>query len=364
MKITVIGAGNAGLTHAAMIAKQGHLVTLVKTTHLMHDDSFDVLSRTRLIEYEKQGDKGVVRIEAATRDLSSAVSGADVILVLTQSVAHENLSELVSPHLRKGQILLVTPGYAGSFYFSTKCRGKGVVLAEGESVPFDSRIVAPGKVNICFENIRNPVGVFPSVKTEETLTRLKEILPSFTARQDVLESAFHNPNLIVHTVGAIMSVARIEHSRGEFWMYREAFTPTIWKLVEDLDSEKKAILAYFELPTQSFSESFQYRTYEDLSADPMEALRHYAESGSPKGPGDAQTRYITEDVPMGLCLMSSIGRKAKIPTPVCDALIAIASSMHRKDYCAEGRTLDRLGIGHYSVGELKSILKQGFPPDV
>ncbi len=363
MKITIIGAGNAGLTHAAMIAKQGHAVTIVKTTHLMHDDSFNVLGRTRQIEYEKQDDKGVVRIEAATRDLPDAVSQADVILVLTQSVAHEKLSELVSPHLRSGQILLVTPGYAGSFYFSTKCKGKGVVFAEGESVPFDSRIIAPGKVNICFENIRNPVGVFPSVKTDETLTRLKEILPRFTARQNVLESAFHNPNLIVHTLGAIMSVARIEHSKGEFWMYREAFTPTIWNMIEDLDSEKKAILAYFELPTQSFAESFQYRTYKDLSVDPKQALRHYAEFGSPKGPGDAQTRYITEDVPMGLCFMSSIGKKAEIPTPVCDALIAIASSMHQKDYYAEGRTLDQLGIGRYSVGELKNVLKHGFPPE-
>ncbi len=363
MRITIIGAGNAGLTHAAMIAKRGHAVTLVKTTHLMYDDSFDVLSRTKRIEYELGGDKGVVGIEEATRDLPNAVSQADVILVLTQSVAHETLSELIAPHLRSGQILLVSPGYAGSFYFSTKCKGKGVVFAEGESIPFDCRIVAPSRVSICFQNIRNPIGVFPSARTEETLTRLKGILPRYTARQDVLESAFHNPNLIVHTVGAIMSVARIEHSKGEFWMYREAFSPTIWKLIEDLDSEKKAILAHFELPTQSFAESFQCRTYEDLSADPMEAFRHYAEFGSPKGPGDAQTRYITEDVPMGLCFMSSIGKKANIRTPVCDALIAIASSMHQKDYYAKGRTLGQLGIGHYSVGELKSILKEGFPPD-
>lgn len=363
MKITIIGAGNAGLTHAAMIAKRGHAVTIVKTTRLMYEDSFDALRRTKQIEYEIGGEKGTATIEEATRDLPAAVAQADIIFILTQSVAHETLSELVAPHLRNGQILLVSPGYAGSFYFSTKCKGKGVVFAEGESIPFDSRIVAPGKVDICFQNIRNPIGVFPSVKTEETLTRLKEMLPRFTARQDVLESAFHNPNLVVHTVGAIMSVGRIEHSKGDFWMYREAFTPTIWKLLEDLDSEKKAILEHFELPTQSFVESFHRRTYEDLSADPMKAFRHYAQFGSPKGPSDAQTRYITEDVPMGLCFMSSIGRKANIRTPVCDALIAIASSMHQKDYYANGRTLDQLGIGHYSVSELKHILKNGFPPD-
>lgn len=363
MKITIVGAGNAGLTHAAMIAKRGNAVTIVKTTHLMYEDSFDVLSRTRQIEYEMGGDKGVVEIEEATRDLPKAVSRADVIFLFTQSVSHEALSELIAPHLRSGQILLVSPGYAGSFFFSTKCKAKGVVFAEGESIPFDSRIVAPGKVNICFENIRNPIGVFPSSKTDETLARLKGILPRFTARQDVLESAFHNPNLIVHTVGAIMSVARIEHSQGDFWMYREAFSPSIWKLIRDLDAEKMAILDHFELPTQSFAESFQCRTYEDLTADPMDAFHHYAECGSPKGPADAQTRYITEDVPMGLCFMSSIGRKAGIRTPVCDALIAIASSMHQKDYYAKGRTLGQLGIDDYSVAELKSILKEGFPGD-
>lgn len=362
MKITIIGAGNAGLTHAAMIAKQGHAVTLVKTTRLMHEDSFDVVSRTRRIEYEMESGKGVVGIEEVTRDLPRAVSQADVIFVVTQSVAHEKLADLISPHLRSRQILLVSPGYAGSFYFSTRCKVEDVVFAEGESLPFDARIIAPGKVHICFENVRNPIGVFPSKETEKTLTRLKEILPRYTARQNVLESAFHNPNLIVHTVGAIMSVGRIEHSRGEFWMYREAFTPTIWNMVEGLDSEKKAILNYFGLPALSFAESFQYRTHEDLTADPMEAFRHYAQFGSPKGPADAKTRYITEDVPMGLCFMSSIGRKAGIPTPVCDALIAIASSMHQTDYYEQGRTLDQLGIGHYSVQELQRILEEGFPP--
>ncbi len=362
MKVTIVGAGNAGLSHAAMIAKRGHLVTIVKTTRLMHDDSFDMLSKNKRIEYEKGSDKGVVTIEKATRDISDAISQADVIFVLTQSVAHKNISGLISPHLRRGQILIVSPGYAGSFYFSTKCKGRGVVFVEGESLPFDARIIAPGKINICFENIRNPIGVFPSDKTEQTLQRLQEIIPRFTARQNVLESAFLNPNLIIHTVGAIMSVARIEHSKGEFWMYREAFTPTILKLVNDLDSEKNSILAYFELPTQNFAESFQFRTHEDLSEDPADAFFHYAQYGSPKGPVDTQTRYITEDVPMGLCFLSSIGKKAKIPTPVCDALITIASSMHQKDYFKDGRTLSQLGIDHYSAEELKNILKTGFPP--
>lgn len=63
---------------------------------------------------------------------------------------------------------------------------------------------------------------------------------------------------------------------------------------------------------------------------------------------------------MGLCFMSSIGKKTKIPTPVCDALITIASSMHRTNYFKTGRTLKELGIEEYSLDELTNILQDGF----
>ena len=53
------------MAHAAMIAKRGHLVTIVKTTRLMHEDSFDTVCRTKQIEYEMGDDKGVVGIEEA-----------------------------------------------------------------------------------------------------------------------------------------------------------------------------------------------------------------------------------------------------------------------------------------------------------
>ena len=43
MKITMLGAGNAGSAVAADLSMKGHEVTLIKTSHSMHDDNYNYL---------------------------------------------------------------------------------------------------------------------------------------------------------------------------------------------------------------------------------------------------------------------------------------------------------------------------------
>lgn len=82
--------------------------------------------------------------------------------------------------------------------------------------------------------------------------------------------------------------------------------------------------------------------------------------GSPKGPSDAKTRDITEDVPMGLCFMSSIGGKIGVETPICDSLIKIASAMHDVDYYIKGRTLEEFGLAELDKKDILELLRNGF----
>jgi len=358
MKVTIVGAGNGGYSHASMIAKQGHEVTLLKTSNFGQNESFDWVQQNRKIKYKFHDQSGIAVIKNATRNIEQAITSADVILIITQSIVHKDLAEKITPYLRDGQIVVVMPGYCGSLYFFNKCT-KNVIFMESESLPYDARITGIGEVDILFENIRNPLAAIPSVMTDKAMIVMNKLLPRFTKRNSIIESAFHNPNLIVHTIGTIMNVARIEYSGGEFWMYREAFTPTIWRLIDHLDTEKCDILDYFGLPRQSFADSFKFRTYEDLNHDSMTAFKHYAAEGSPKGPTDAKTRYITEDVPMGLCFMSSIGKKIGIDTPICDSLIYIASAMHDVDYYLQGRTLENFGLGNYTKQQLIDFFLTG-----
>ena len=39
-----------------------------------------------------------------------------------------------------------------------------------------------------------------------------------------------------------MNLGRIEHSGGEFWLYKEGFTPSVLKVMEVLDREKQSLL--------------------------------------------------------------------------------------------------------------------------
>lgn len=350
MKVLVVGAGNAGCAHAAVFAARGHDVVLWKTSHAMHDANFEaVLARQGLEWIDGPGGQEQPRFQPlrlVTRDMDSALAfDPEVVFCTLQSTQQPRLAALLAPRLHAGQLLITSPGYMGSCYFRKHLVDPGVLLAEGESLPFDARIVALGRVHVLWENTRNALAFLPRSRSAEGLAIASRLTPRFVAtRSNVVESAMHNPNLIVHTVGTLLSASRIEHSGGEFWMYREGFTPGTLRLLDKLDAEKMGILAACGAKPEPCLESFKFRNEEDLSMPAIEVLRKYAHEGGPKGPVDLTTRYISEDVPMGLGLMVSLGERLGVATPMASALIEVASGLVGRDFGAEGRTLDDLGF--------------------
>jgi len=356
MNITIVGAGNSGSAHAGMFAMDGHKVTIYE---FIPNDNFRQLCKHPIIRVTYKDETCDPLLHRVTDDPSEAFEDAEIIFILTRTIAHPILAEKITPYLKDGQLVVIAPGYGGSLLFASKTAGKDIIYAEGESIPFDCRLQSPGHVDICFKNIRNPMGFYPANRSKEGLSRLKQLLDTYCLRKNIMESALSNPNLVVHTVGALMGLARIEHSHGDYWMYRESFTPSIMNLLYALDKERMDVLAKMNLPEMSFLDGFCYRTYEDQSVDSEIAFRNYAECGSPKGPDSAETRYLTEDVPIGLCLLSTLGKKFGLAMPVCDGIISIASAVAKCDYWQEARTIEKLGLADMSVVEILLGLKDG-----
>lgn len=175
------------------------------------------------------------------------------------------------------------------------------------------------------------------------IQKLNKLEYNFVYLDSIIEAALHNPNLIVHTIGGIMSIPRIEYTDGDYWMYKEVFTPHIWHLVESLDAEKMDVLERIGAERLSYIEASRFRNFEDVTIDAKEAFFTYAENNSPEGPFVADSRFITEDVPEGLVLLESLGEMLSIKTPTCTGLINTASAALNVDFRENARTVALLG---------------------
>lgn len=355
MNITIVGAGNSGCAHAFKFSELGHDVCLLKTSHSLHDQNFDEIVKNNgiwCIDDTQDGKRSFQKLKLATRDVGKAFRGAEIVFVLTQSLQHESVSYLISPYLNGVKALAIIPGGMGSLYFRNKL-SKEVIIAEGESTPFDARIVEPGLVNILFKNVRNALSFLPASDTNRGILLFSRILETYKyTRNNVIETALHNPNLIVHTIGTIMSASRIEYSKGEYWMYKEGFTNSIWNLIEILDDEKKKVIqAYGGVPI-SYLECCKFRNEEDLDKNSLEVFMNYANFGSPKGPSSINNRYLIEDVPNGLCLLSSLAKIASVEVPLTESLITIASCLLKKEMRSEARTIEALGLSGLTIKQI------------
>lgn len=351
MKITIVGAGNGGSTMAADLSIKGHTVTLFKSSGKGHNEHFAKLKKENgeILLKDLDGEK-TTKIHKVTNSIKEAFSEEPKVIVLfIKTNFHEDIINRISPYLKDDQVILIEPGYLSTAYFLKHCRNHKLIIVEAQSSPLDCRITAPGVVKILFKNERNPIGIYPTSRKGEAETILKEFDYNFIILDSVVEAALHNPNLIVHTIGAIMSIPRIEYTDEDYSMYREVFTPSIWNLVEALDAEKMEVLESLNLRKIAYVEACRFRNSKDLCVDAKEVFYDYAQNNSPTGPTISNSRYITEDVPEGLVLLESLGQVLNIKTPVCTGLIEIASACLETNFRANGRTLSRLGIENVRV---------------
>lgn len=344
MNISVLGAGNGGTAVAAELSLQGHEVNLIKTSHAMNDENFNhLLQNGGVVHLLEKKKKTTARIKHVTRDLSR-ISQSQLIIIYIQTNYHEDLIKRIRPFLRDGQILLLNPGYLSTAYVLKHCPDIDLIVCEAQSSFLDCRITKPGTVKIGFRNVRNPLGIYPVKRRKEAQTTLDQLDFPFVYLPSVIEAALHNPNLIVHTVGAIMSIPRIEKTKGDYCMYHEVFTPGVWRILEALDEEKMAVMEKLGCKRLSYVEACKYRNTLDDNRGAKEVFFWYA--GMPtraKGPTTVDSRYISEDVPQGLVLLETLGQKLKIETPICSSLIHMASAALDRDLREEGRSIKRMG---------------------
>lgn len=356
MKFTIIGCGNAGLIHAAKLIENGMEVALLKTSSVCNNDFYSIISTLggyNVQDETNNGNQFYVKPAFITRDVKKAVDFGDVLMVMTTTLQHESIAQLIAPYVRDGQIIILVPGYMGSLIFKKYIK-KDVTYSEWETTAYNGRIMDSKYVRITFYNPRNAISCLPTKKTDDLISLLSTCFPNTKySRKHILESALHNPNMIVHPIGLLFSASRIEYSKGEFWMYKEAFTESVVNVIKAFDVQKNKILNAFGCESLDYFDAAKWRNEEDLSIDSMTVFKSFADSSN-KGPSFINHRYLNEDVPMGLGLFVSIGKIVGVDTSIQEGIMALASALLNKDLKKEARTIQYLlQKEHVSLDDIK-----------
>ena len=371
--VAILGGGNGGHAVAANLALTGFKVNLFELPQFAK--SLEKVLRTKEIQFDGVSVDGVAKLNLATTDIQQAIKEAEVIFVITPAFGHKTMAELCAPFVRDGQIIVLMAGSGGSLEFINIFKQKKVkreiTFAESCTLPCGARLKCPGHVSVLINAVTLPTGVFPSRKTAETIPRLRRYYPMIRPARDVLEAAINNPNPIVHPVATLLSATRIEHSRGEFYLYAEGMTPAVARAYESLNQERLSIckaLGYklyhwdnLEFKNYNLGETEEECRYRILNTS-MDAA--FGKDGiyagiKMKGPGHLKDRYVTEDVPYGMVLLSTLGHLLGVPTPTHDAVIQLASIVNRTDYWKTGRGIKQLGLSNLDKKGLKRFLLEG-----
>lgn len=348
IKIAVLGAGNVGVAISADLSLLGHEVYLIKTSSTPSSVYEKIRSNDNRVALKENGKYAPVIIADVSNDLSKIVN-CDVIFITVQSTYHESLIKIISKYLRREQIIVCICSYLSSLYFQKYCPFMPAIV-ETTGPYLEGRVDLddnPGEVifRVGCRLSRSPMSIFETEDRDYCMSILGKLYSGFSPDYSPIESALLNPNMVLHTVGAIMSIPRIECSDGNFCMYREAYTrknEATMKIMLGLDEEKKMVLAKLGYtPVDIFKAG-------GFLGNPMESFYRYSESPDRAiSPTSVHSRYITEDVSQGLVLLESFANHVGVPVPIASSLITIASQALGIDFRTTGRTIEMLGAEEF-----------------
>jgi opine dehydrogenase len=304
-----------------------------------------------------------------TNQIEEAVGGADVIMTTTPTNAFDYFAQILAPLLEQGQVLFFNPGQGGgglSFHrWLRQYGGPPVRSVETSSLTYGTRTPEPGKTWIKTEVKNLMTGAFPSKDTEELVAYVRQLYPVLKPARNVLETTLYDLNAIEHPPGMVCNAGWIEHTWGGFRFYYEGLTPSVCRVIEDIDEERLEIIRAlnrrtgWDIPVKSFPEIFYEHEYTSV---PPTGERGIIPAQQAAAPGNKVTKCpaTLDDVGYGLVPIRDIGNALGVETPYIDALIRIASSLMAQDYFETGITLEKMGLADIPVGGWAKFLEEGY----
>ncbi|HPH97575.1 MAG TPA: NAD/NADP octopine/nopaline dehydrogenase family protein [Anaerolineaceae bacterium] len=359
---TVIGAGHGGKAMAAHLALMDFPTTLYNRTpdHVAAIKELGGLD----LESSEGGPRGFGRLACVTSVMEEALENAEMIQVVVPSSAHADIAKSCAPCLKDGQIVVLHPGRTcGAIEFAKVLHDNGckadVTIAEAETFIYASRSDGPAQARIFRIKEAVPLAALPAKRTRLVLDMIHQAYPQFIDGGNVLQTGLNNMGAIFHPALTLLNAGWIEATHGDYQFYIDGVTPSVARVLESLDRERVTVAASLGLRARNALEWLKM-AYNTTGEDLHEAIHNQPGYYGIKAPPTLNHRYLFEDVPMSLVPIASLGQRYGVAVQGMDAIIRLASIVHRTDYWRKGRTIEKLGINNLSIGELTHYVMEGF----
>lgn len=368
-KVTVIGAGNGGVTAAYHFAKLGHQVCIYD------DPKFD----TQIKAIQKAGGiqalaedhgcqmcfPGFSKIELATTDIAQAMAFADIFVMVAPSFAQEPLFATMLPHLKDNQTLLLMPGNYGGLVLKKMLKDHGkqdlkITFADAISIPWACRIVSPGVITIMGIKEFLPISIMENGQTkEQARDKIKDILPiPVEVLANPVAAGLENINFGGHPLLTTLNMGILENYNGEFNYYKDCCSTATAKAAARMDLERLSVGKALGIHLRTELEAMN-ALYASDYATVYEFNRASTTHGKiNNAPNSSKARYITEDVAYLLVPCYELAKICGLKVPIVESCINIASAYNDTNYFETGRTLEKMGFGGMDFETFKAEIQK------
>jgi opine dehydrogenase len=361
-RLTVCGAGAAGLAIAADSSLKGLDVTLFESQAFaaklepvrarggieVTDDSETTAGRT-----------GFAPLVLATDDAGEAVAGADVVMITAPAMYHDVFIDALAPHLRRGQIVVFNTGYWGSLRQAVRLGDAldGVVLAESNIMPYICQLRGDA-VHIGRFKRHFALAAFPGERSSEVYGILRRIYAQYDPAPTVLDTniaAAGNPPIHVTLTIPIAGLYFDRYMGGKF--YQDTTIPGE-RLVTAFDAERRRLSSHLGSGLFEDQVSFDRRSYLYEGEDLVQMLR-----SSPHSDWFATAAYLeqvgSEDIIYAFVPMVRLGEALGVDLPVTRAMVEVMGVMLQRDYWAEGIDLAAIGLDGLDLEGVRRFVTTG-----
>lgn len=299
--------------------------------------------------------------ELITKD-PSCVKGCDIVLLMVPSSCHEQYFTALEPHVTEGTVFAVMPARSGCDFLFRKVMGakaERLGLAAFETLPWSCRVDDWGKSCAVLGTKENiSAAVLPPVgrTSAEVIAQLQDLFgrpPRISECPNMMSISLGNPGQVLHP--AVM------YSRWKDWdgqalrkkppFYQGVDSACVEMLkgisadIQSICRELKGVAAGCDTSQVRTFEDWYFDTYAGsctntaslqsaiLTNSAYGDLCHPMKGDEQVGyKPDFQFRYLSEDIPTGLCFTKGVADLLEVKTPTIDKVLRWCQEKLGKDY--------------------------------